>query len=98
MRCQHGTMTLDVSGASSAMRCGSGSSDALATTISLLRGAMIGIRKWPSGASEVWVQQRQDRAQARFLAAIKALAQVRKLLKPGTTVQVNIAQQQVNLG
>ena len=45
-----------------------------------------------------WVEQRQDRAQARFLAAIKALAQVRKLLKPGPLVQVNIAQQQVNMG
>ena len=45
-----------------------------------------------------WVEQRQDRAQARFLAAIKALAQVRKLLTPGPLVQVNIAQQQVNVG
>jgi hypothetical protein len=45
-----------------------------------------------------WIEQRQDRAQARFLAAVKSLAQVRKLLRPGTTVQVNIAQQQVNLG
>jgi hypothetical protein len=42
---------------------------------------------------EPWVQQRQDRVQARLLAAVKALAQVRKLLRPGPTVQVNIAQQ-----
>jgi hypothetical protein len=35
--------------------------------------------------------------QQRFLLAVKALAQVRKLLRPGTAVQVNIAQQQVNL-
>jgi hypothetical protein len=47
---------------------------------------------------DAWSEQRQDRAQARFLAAIKALAQVRKLLQPRTTVQVNIAQQQVNMG
>jgi hypothetical protein len=47
---------------------------------------------------EGWVQQRQDRAQHRFLAAVKALAQVRKLLRPQTAVQVNIAQQQVNVG
>jgi hypothetical protein len=48
---------------------------------------------------ESWLQQRQDRTQARLLAAIKTLAQVRKLLKPSTaTVQVNIAQQHVNVG
>src|SRR5262249_52829859 len=45
-----------------------------------------------------WVEQRQDRAQARLLAAIKALAPVRKLLRPGALVQVNIAEQQVNMG
>jgi hypothetical protein len=50
-------------------------------------------------AQESWVQQRQDRAQARLLAAVKALAQVRKLLRPSATVvQVTIAQQQVNVG
>ena len=42
---------------------------------------------------KTWGQQRQDRVQARLLAAVKALAQVRKLLRPGPTVQVNIAQQ-----
>jgi hypothetical protein len=47
---------------------------------------------------EHWLQQRQDRAQARLLAAIKTLAQVRKLLRPSTTVQMNIAQQHVNVG
>jgi hypothetical protein len=46
---------------------------------------------------DTWIAQRQDRTQARLLAAIKALAQVRKLLRPGATVQVNIAQQ-VNVG
>jgi hypothetical protein len=46
-----------------------------------------------SQQSETWVQQRQDRVQARLLAAVKALAQVRKLLRPGPMVQVNIAQQ-----
>ena len=42
--------------------------------------------------SVTWVQQRQDRLQGRLLAAVKALAQVRKLLRPGTAVQVHIAQ------
>jgi hypothetical protein len=45
-----------------------------------------------------WIEHRQERTQARFLAAVKALAQIRKLLRPGATVQVNIAQQQVNVG
>jgi hypothetical protein len=47
---------------------------------------------------DTWSEQRQDRAQARLLTAVKALAQVRKLLRPTSTVQVNIAQQQVNVG
>ena len=47
---------------------------------------------------ENWLQQRQDRAQARLLAAIKTLAQIRKLLRPHTTVEVTIAQQHVNVG
>ena len=51
----------------------------------------------PSPLQESWVQQRQDRAQGRLLMAVKALAQVRKLLRPGATVQVTIAQQ-VNVG
>jgi hypothetical protein len=50
-----------------------------------------------SPIQESWVQQRQDRAQGRLLMAIKALAQVRKLLRPSATVQVTIAQQ-VNVG
>jgi hypothetical protein len=40
-------------------------------------------------------QERQESAQRRYLAAIKALAQVRKLLVP--VVQVNIAKQQTNV-
>ena len=40
-------------------------------------------------------QRRLDRAQRRYLAAIRTLAQVRRLLAP--TVQVNIAEQQVNV-
>jgi hypothetical protein len=40
-------------------------------------------------------QRRQDRAQRRYLTAIKALAQVRRLLVP--VVQVNIAERQVNV-
>ena len=39
--------------------------------------------------------KRMDRAQHRYLAAIKTLAQVRRLLVP--MVQVNIAQHQVNV-
>jgi hypothetical protein len=45
-----------------------------------------------------WADHRQDRAQARFLAAVKALAQVRKLLRPQAAVQVHIAQHQVHMG
>ena len=40
-------------------------------------------------------QKRQDRAHRRFLSSVKALAQVRRLLGP--SVQVNIAEQQVNV-
>ena len=40
-------------------------------------------------------QRTIDRAQKRYLAAIKALAQVRRLLIP--SVQVNIADQQINI-
>jgi hypothetical protein len=40
-------------------------------------------------------QRTIDRAQRRYLAAIKALAQVRRLFTPA--VQVNIADQQVNI-
>ena len=40
-------------------------------------------------------QRLVDRAHRRFLAAIKSLAQVRRLLGP--TVQVNIAEKQINL-
>jgi hypothetical protein len=42
-----------------------------------------------------FLQKRADHAQRRFLAAVRALAAVRKLALP--TVQVNIAEQQVNL-
>lgn len=41
------------------------------------------------------LQRHQDRAQRRYLSAIKTLVQVRRLLVP--PVQVNIAQQQVNV-
>ena len=41
------------------------------------------------------LQRHQDRAQRRYLSAIKTLVQVRRLLVP--LVQVNIAQQQVNV-
>lgn len=42
-----------------------------------------------------YMQRRQDRAHKRYLSAIKSLAVVRRLLRP--SVQVNIAQQQVNV-
>ena len=42
-----------------------------------------------------YVQRRHDRAHRRFLSACKALAQVRKLLGPN--IQVNVAEQQVNI-
>jgi hypothetical protein len=42
-----------------------------------------------------YYQRRQDRAHRRYLQAIKALVQVRRLLTP--VVQVNIAEQQVNV-
>jgi hypothetical protein len=39
-------------------------------------------------------QRRLDRAQKRFLSAIRTLAQIRKL---GPAVQINVAEQQVNV-
>ncbi|HEV2121993.1 MAG TPA: hypothetical protein VGW38_04355 [Chloroflexota bacterium] len=48
-----------------------------------------------SQANDTFHQQRIERAQRRFLAAIKALAQVRKLGVPA--VQVNIGEKQVNV-
>ena len=42
-----------------------------------------------------YYQRRQDQAHRRYLSAIKALAQVRRLLGP--SVQVNIAERQVNV-
>jgi hypothetical protein len=44
---------------------------------------------------EGWHQKRISRLQSRYLAAIKGLAQVRKLLKP--SMQINVAEQQVNV-
>jgi len=41
-------------------------------------------------------QRRQDRAQKRYLSAIRTLALVRKLALP--VLQVNIARKQVNVG
>jgi hypothetical protein len=42
-------------------------------------------------------EHRLDKVHRRFLTAVKTLAQVRKLLRRGAAVQVNIAQQQVNM-
>jgi hypothetical protein len=47
-----------------------------------------------TGEQSEYYQRRQDRAHKRYLAAIKTLAQVRRLLFPA--VQVNIGAQQVN--
>ena len=41
-------------------------------------------------------QRRIDRAQRRYLQAIRTLAQVRRLAAPATNVQVNVAEHQVN--
>jgi hypothetical protein len=46
-------------------------------------------------SQEEWHQRRIDRLQQRYLAAIKGLAQVRRLLKP--SMQINVAEQQVNV-
>lgn len=48
-----------------------------------------------SQADDAFHQQRIERAQRRYLTAIKALAQVRKLGVPA--VQVNIGEKQVNV-
>ncbi len=48
-----------------------------------------------SQANDTFHQQRIERAQRRYLAAIKALAQVRKLGVPA--VQVNIGDKQINV-
>ena len=44
---------------------------------------------------ESHLQRRLDRAQRRYLASIRTLAQVRRLLRP--TVQLNLGQNQVNI-
>lgn len=58
------------------------------------------LRRRDSGSIEVWLadhlERRQERAHRRYLQAVKALAQVRKLLGPSVT-QVNIAENQVNV-
>ena len=48
----------------------------------------------PPGPAD-YHQRRQDRATKRFLQACKALAQVRRLLGP--SVQVNVAEKQINV-
>ena len=48
------------------------------------------------GAWDEAYQRRIDRAQRRYLQAIRTLAQVRRLAAPVTTVQVNVAEHQVN--
>jgi hypothetical protein len=48
-----------------------------------------------SEAAERMHQQRIERAQRRYLAAIKTLAQVRRMDLP--TLQVNIGEKQVNV-
>ncbi len=48
-----------------------------------------------SQSDDEFHQRRMERAQRRYLAAIKALAQVRRLAVP--TVQVNIGDKQINV-
>jgi hypothetical protein len=43
-----------------------------------------------------YYQKRLDRAHRRHLSAIRALAQIRKLLKGSTITQINIADKQIN--
>lgn len=43
------------------------------------------------------LQERVDRAQRRYLASIRALAQLRRLQRPPQAVQVNVAERQVNV-
>lgn len=52
------------------------------------------VREWIASPPESR-ERRQDRIHRRFLSALKALAQVRRLLSPA--VQVNIAREQVNV-
>ena len=54
-----------------------------------------GLGKHTMSQSE-YHQRRLDKLHRRFLAAIRALAQVRKLLTPAVT-QINVAEQQVNV-
>jgi len=50
----------------------------------------------PATSRSEYHERRLDRAHRRYLAAIRTLAQVRKLLRP-TLTQINVAQQQVNM-
>lgn len=52
-----------------------------------------------SGGRFAFVDKRRDRATARHLAAIRSLAQLRRLMRPGPAVQVNVGHglAQVNL-
>ena len=47
-------------------------------------------------ARDGYHQKRLDHAYRRHLSAIRALAQIRKLLKGGTITQINIAEKQIN--
>jgi len=50
-----------------------------------------------TNSQDEYHQKRIDRVHKRHLSAIRTLAQVRKLLKPGGVNQINIAEQQVNM-
>jgi hypothetical protein len=50
----------------------------------------------PTTSQDEYHQRRLDRVHRRYVAAIRSLAQVRKLLTPKVT-QINLAQQQVNM-
>ncbi|MCE5216058.1 hypothetical protein LLH03_03400 [bacterium] len=52
--------------------------------------------KGTDGREEDFRQRQQDRAHQRFISACRALANVRRLLRPQVT-QVNVAEQQINI-
>ena len=55
-----------------------------------------GVSKGMPIARDGYHQKRLDHAYRRHLSAIRALAQIRKLLKGGAITQINIAEKQIN--
>src|SRR4051812_37188178 len=77
----------------------------LATRIALcwvhVQAAELRLAQWSEGASMgqvLFLEQRLDRAQRRYLEAVRSLALVRRHLRPAMVVgQLNVAGQQVNV-